>query len=246
MFRRMLNAHPRIHCGPEFKIPHLLGEWVLHNLGFIQMGLEENDTSFKEFLPFLGASVEMFLNHQAEMRGKNRVAEKTPQNAMVMPLLRLMYPKSPMLSIVRNPYEVVASLSEKRWCDQNGNLIDRLRSTESMAQWWVDSVESARTAEAFEVFYEDLIDETEETLKGVCEYIGEPYDSKMLKWYESQEIEPGDSHGEEIHRPPARQAPKELTDEQRRIVTETCGDWIERCGYVPDGSVCERREEVAG
>lgn len=150
--------------------------WVLkeHKGGF---PLDRDD-----LLGWMRESVEGLFGRFAKKCGKTRWAEKTPVHVFHMKLMHEMFPKSQFIHMIRNGYDVVKSLQQMSWSP---------RKIRWSVRRWVDSVEIGRAfgrtlpaGQYREVRYEDFIQEPETVLKGLCEFLGEPYTDQMLASHE--------------------------------------------------------------
>jgi hypothetical protein len=234
MFRMMLDSHPNIACGPEFKVLPCLAHWGKDCHEVVRQGCAGYGSSVPEFMRYLGASCALFLSHQAQEQGKSRAAEKTPTNAIAWQGLRSMFPDSPRIHLMRNPYHVVASLLRQRWIDENGNLMNQCRNAEAAAEWWVNSTTPAVETGCKVIRYEDLVHSPEDVLMDVCEYIDEPYDAAMLHWWKDEHNYPKSeriSHGEELTQPTHQRQPHTLSDGDRATVERICGELAREFGY---------------
>jgi hypothetical protein len=116
LVRRILNAHSRIHCGPEVKFfrewygDYIVEDPVRHTRFF---------TSARSILPdgdlfeiFGRAFVEMH-ERAAENAGKQRWADKSPENVLYLKEWESMLGSNWLfLHVVRNPLDTLASIAE--------------------------------------------------------------------------------------------------------------------------------------
>jgi hypothetical protein len=249
MFRMMLDSHPHIYCGPEFKVLPCLANWVKDRHEVVRQGVTAYGGTVSDFMRYLGASCEMYLNHAAQEKGKVRAAEKTPTNAIAWQGLRAMFPASPRINLVRNPYHVVASLLEQKWVNEDGEVIDNCRSAESAAEWWLNCTVAGQETGCYEVQYEQLCERPEEVLRGVCEYIDEPFDPVMLDWWRTEHDYPQServSHGEELSQPTRQRPARGLGDADRETVERICGRLAEQYGYQAWPEADERAASCRG
>jgi hypothetical protein len=179
MLRHVLDSHPSISCGPETRFL-----WGLR-------GLEERNWST---LAGFGMSIdewhakvrELFEaphRHYAQIQGKTRWADKSPDYALMLEYVDALYPESQIIHIVRDPRDVIES-----WRHFYGT-----RSLRRAAQSWVRYVraahEFARTHlehRAIEVRYEDIVRDPEQTLRKLFAWLGEPWDDRVLRFEEQR------------------------------------------------------------
>jgi Sulfotransferase family len=115
------------------------------------------------------------LTYHAELHGKRRVGEKTPQHALFLKTLREWFPKSVIIHMVRDPRACVASMLQMAWA--RGSVI-------SNARRWKRINEAAREFSEqpgfLEVRYEPLVTDPEGELRRVCSFLNEDYSPALL------------------------------------------------------------------
>lgn len=133
-----------------------------------------------------------------------RWGDKTPSYIDIMPELHQLFPKAKFVHIIRDGRDVCISLLSKKW---------RGSETWTIARYWRDALRSARTEgrklprnQYIEVHYENLVTDTEGTLTKICEFLGEPFDPKMLEFHQrvnSNVLSMQDKHHGKANRAPA-------------------------------------------
>jgi len=129
---------------------------------------------------------------------KARWVEKTPPHIFQIPRLIASRPKSQIILITRDGRDVVASLKHRSGYENIQDRIDRwvYDNMAGLPYWDNERVHVLK--------YEDLIGKTEKTLKDLCKFLKEPYDSNMINYHEKKEH----WYSDELVQP------KEITDEQ--------------------------------
>ena len=117
LVRRLLDSHPRIHCGPEVKFfrdlhaDYLGVEDSIAHLRFLTTArslLAEED-----LLEILGRAFVEMHELAARRAGKARWADKVPENVVFLPQWqRLLGDEWVFLHVVRNPLDTLASIEE--------------------------------------------------------------------------------------------------------------------------------------
>jgi hypothetical protein len=89
-----------------------------------------------------------------------------------------------------------------------------------------------------EVRYEDLIEEPERTIRGLCDFLALPFDERMLRYYErSEDLYPGRDtpvHHRNLARPPTkglRDWREQLTREDVATFEAIGGSLLDELGY---------------
>jgi hypothetical protein len=131
--------------------------------------------------PYLRDLIEVVYRRHQQAEGKVRWGEKTPQYIQIVPQLLTMYPDARFIHVVRDGRDVAKSIQAREWTGSRW-LHDNTR-------WWTETIEShwrwARSAvrdRILLVHYEDLVLETETTLRKICRFIGEEFEPQMLAW----------------------------------------------------------------
>lgn len=116
--RRILNAHSRIHCGPEIKFfRDFYADYFddpLRHLRFLSSAraiVPEDD-----LLEVAGRAFVSLHERAAARAGKPRWADKNPENVLYLePWQRLLGERWLMIHLVRHPLDTLASMKEARF-----------------------------------------------------------------------------------------------------------------------------------
>jgi hypothetical protein len=131
--------------------------------------------------PFdVGQALRAFYRAYAARFGKTRWGDKTPNYVTQMDVIQSALPEARFVHIIRDGRDVVLSAKDT-WFGPN--------SVEEGARWWADQIATARSlapklAHYLEVRYEDLVLDTETTLRRVCDFIELDWDPAMLAYHE--------------------------------------------------------------
>lgn len=174
LLRLLLDSHPNISCGPETRFladfaritsppmwPHM------QNYGFP-----------KEYWHRKVADLfDSFKRDYARRSGKVRWADKTPRYALSLDYLDQLFPSCQVVHVIRDGRDVVASHKD-RW-----GYISAVKACKK----WPMYIRVARTAgdrlspsRYYEVRYEDLVGDTETTLRKLLDFLAEPWDDVLL------------------------------------------------------------------
>ncbi len=248
LVRVILDSHPNIACGPEMKILPIIGEM------FTQMQTQSGSVFKNYFLTDDAVAVaarhmvEALLTPYLQHSGKQRIAEKTPHNAIFFPQLHQIFPDSPLVHVIRDGRDVVASLLRMDWIDVNtGEPMAITQNVRTAADYWLTVVSSARNAAAFdaglgqryfELRYENLVANPEPTLRRLFDFLGEPWDPAVLQYYEQSRNLAAESSREQVSQPLYTHAvgrwQHDLSPEEQAIVKEVAGDLLIDLGYATD------------
>jgi len=127
--------------------------------------------------------VNLFFSNWADAQGKKRWAEKTPNNIYCIDRIFEFMPDAKFIHVIRDGRDVALSLVEAR--DFN---------TASAVFRWLSAVEAGirhrGNPRYYEVKYEDLITDTENTLKKLMDFLDEEYDPGMMNYTEKGKKNP--------------------------------------------------------
>ena len=130
--------------------------------------------------PYLRDLVEVVYWFHVEAEGKARWGDKTPLYIEILPELATMFPDSRFIHLVRDGRDVAKSYRATDWIGPwlHDNTREWTRALECHWRW----ARSDLRTRILQVRYEDLVLETEATLRQVCEFIGEKFEPQMLSW----------------------------------------------------------------
>jgi len=242
LLRVLLDSHPSIACGPELKVLPLVGElwWNLRQplypvLRRYHLESEDIDRSFATL-------IEGLLARQREKSGKPRIAEKTPDNIFFFRHLARIFPRSPLVHIVRDGRDVVASLLRMEWYDAVTGERDRRTSDPAeAARYWVSAVRAGRDAARhcplyFEVRYEELVTRPEATLGRLFAFLGEELSSEVLEFHRVERDLTGESSADRVRQPIDTRSigryRDQLSADELRVVQEIAGEELRSLGYA--------------
>ena len=178
LVRRLLDAHPRIHCGPEVKLMLELHEELvdpdpLAHLRFI--GSARSLLPDEELLATLGAALVEIHERAARNAGKRRWADKAPENIVHLDSWRRLPigDEWVVLHVLRNPLDTIASMQETPFpltvpSGLEARIDHYLRYTEAGAEFGRE--EPGRYVR---LFYEDLVGDPERSVAELMERLGE-------------------------------------------------------------------------
>jgi len=138
--------------------------------------------ALNEITPFnISEGFRTFYRIYATRHGKTRWGDKTPIYCRHLNTIRRALPEARFIHIIRDGRDAALSL-RRMWFSPGWEI-------ETQASYWRDCVLAARRAgvgrgDYMEVRYEELVLNTEETLKRVCGHSALTYERGMLSYYE--------------------------------------------------------------
>jgi hypothetical protein len=183
LMRSILDAHPGIFC-PCWETGLFVHMDAMMNGDLVKV-MKHEMTNFPVSRPDLVAWVRRsaldLIGQFGAQSGKPRWAEKTPAHVHHMNFILEVFPDAQFVHMIRSGSDVVKSLQNMPWAP---------RQIRWSINTWVDSVQKGREVGArlpasqyTEVRYEKLIQEPHEILKGLCEFLGEPFAPQMLEFH---------------------------------------------------------------
>lgn len=178
LLRLMLDSHPHISCGPE---SHFLID--LADIGNRQRArIERFGVGKEQWYEKTATFFDNFHMEYAQKRGKQRWAEKTPKYTRHLTLINQLFPDCQLIHMIRNGRDVVSSY-HKRW--------GYLSAVKTAAYRWREYITLARDFgktlpkdRYYELRYEALVSDAEMTLRGVFDFLQEPWVPDVLNYHE--------------------------------------------------------------
>ncbi len=173
LLRLILDSHPSISAGPESRF--LWGIRAIEERNWPTLAGFGLDRA--EWHDNVRSLFEAFHLRYAEHQGKIRWADKSPDYALMLDYIDVLYPESQIVHIVRDPRDVIDA-----WRRFYG-----FKSVRRSAHAWVRYVRSAHEFGAahpedrvLELRYEDLVRDPEPTLRKLLSWLGESWDEGVL------------------------------------------------------------------
>ena len=246
LLRVILDSHPQICCGPEFRmtptLANLFASYGRQQIVLDQYGLDGQ--SVKEiFQNLFMALTSRYLNQS----GKLRLAEKTPGNCMVFTELAKIFPSSPLVHIIRDGRDVVASLRMQNWIDvRTGEPMDVTVDTRKAILHWKNSVSKGRSLaqskareQYYELYYENLVRSPEKELRELFNFLKEPWDKSVLAFHKLDRNLAAEASAGQVTRPLYTSSIGKyvdvLTHADGLIIQEEAGSLLEELGYCVGG-----------
>jgi hypothetical protein len=179
LLRLIIDSHPSIACGPETHLLARLDDARKRFAKQLDRYAFDDDYWHAQYRTFF----ESFKLDYALRKGKTRWADKTPSYARHLPFITAVFPEAQVIHIIRDVRMVTAS-ALNRW---------GWRRAWDVPERWVTNVSAARAAGAgmspdqyIEIRFEDLVGDTEGTLRPLFQWLGEEWDPCVLQ-YDQQE-----------------------------------------------------------
>ena len=142
--------------------------------------------------------VGLLFDRYGEARGKPLVGNKTPGFVRRLATLHELWPQAKFVHIIRDGRDVCLSMMQKREATRKRVKPGRFATIEddpmiTMALWWEWDVRLGReTGDAlgrqcyYEMRYEAFVSDPEAACRGLCGFLGVPYDGRMLEHHRAK------------------------------------------------------------
>jgi hypothetical protein len=168
-----------------------------------------------------------------QQMGKKRWAEKTPDHIEYLQLIRTFFPQAQIIRILRDPRDVILSLSKVSW---------GVASLLEGAIFWKRQDDLSRNffeidPHSYSLRFEDLILSPKIELEKLCQFLGEAFEPAMLdtsqtgKQLNSRNVAWKSKSSQPIDRSRIEVWRSELTDAQNKMIESLLGDRLTAYGY---------------
>lgn len=183
LVRRLLDSHPRIHCGPEVKFfRDFRGDWIEDPIRHVRfMATARSLLSEEAAFEVLGAAFVELHERAARAAGKPRWADKAPENVVFLDdWQRLLGNDWVFVHVVRNPLDTLASIKEAEFPvsiprDLDGRIELYLRYLQAGLDF-----AAGHPDRYLRIVYEQLVADPEVTALGLMLTLDEVFDSAQL------------------------------------------------------------------
>lgn len=200
LIRLMLDSHPDLaipgetHWVPKLirriekdrMPPEELAEVIIESKRWQEFHLDPDDLRARiAAIPQANAAdvIRAFYTAYAEREGKSRYGDKTPGYVGEMVRIQRTLPEARFIHLIRDGRDVALSHMRMNWGPS---------TYEESATLWVERIAKARRMAPKirhynEIHFEDIVRDTEGTLRKVCEIIELDFDPVMLDYHERAE-----------------------------------------------------------
>ena len=166
LLRVLLDSHSQIRSPHELHLRYVSVDfdqkWAERSMK--ELGLDERAA---EYLLW-----DRLLHRELTASRKSIIADKTPNNVFIVDRLREAWPDARFIFLLRHPGAIARSRQKYK-----GEGADELIIK------YVEALEAARqTYDGHTVRYEDLTENPERELRGICDFLGVAYEPAMLEY----------------------------------------------------------------
>jgi len=141
LMRALLDAHPRICCGPELKaLPEISGLYRSFAAASSPVQQAYGNT-LADIRSYFQEFIERLVGKYRRASGKPRWGEKTPHNLLCMLMLGEIFPDARFIHMIRDGRDVACSLVKMDWTDAGtGQKLGYCQNIRNAARYWRDLV----------------------------------------------------------------------------------------------------------
>jgi len=177
LLRAILGSHSGLYAPPELPLAQLEvradTQWIKASMDGLQLTVDDLEHMLWDRV----------LAESLQRSGKPRLVVKTPSNVLIWDRIAACWPDAKFVYLLRHPAAVVASLHASfnpEWHPGKDGSVD-----ESVAKVvrYMTALEQAREGrEGCTVRYEELTTAPDTVVRGLCEFLGVPFEPAMLDY----------------------------------------------------------------
>ncbi len=215
LLRLILSGHSRLHIPPEtwYVMPlaeqlPLTGmltpqqvaqaaEIMTSSRRWVDLGIDAAEFRAQAAAlpqPALTDLLNLVYGHHLRLAGKPRFGDKTPVYIGILPQLDALYPSARYIHLIRDGRDVAISFTDVQWGFSFSREFEWPTAMRLARQYRA----SALAPRILEVRYEDLVRDTEGTVRRICDFLGEAFEPAMLDWQRQIDMVPAQER--HIHR----------------------------------------------
>jgi hypothetical protein len=199
LLRLLLLGHSRLYIPPEtWFIRELVDGLPLNarlssaqvrqavqiistNYRWTDMGIEEDEllrwaTTLE--VPTLRDVIDLIYDHLLKASGRERLGDKTPPYIHIVPQLAVLYPTAKFIHLIRDGRDVATSFIKMGY---------ECRCYDGERFEWTAAIrrglsyrDTIHATQILEVRYETLVSDVEATIRRICDFLGEDFETGML------------------------------------------------------------------
>lgn len=170
LLRVLLNSHSRVRAPHEM---HLRTLHVQLTRDFTAEAMKALELDRQELEHVLWDRV---LHLELARSGKDVIVDKTPANTLIWPRLHRCWPNARYIVLLRHPGAVITSLTARRTDPDH----EAIRA--EVLDYGLRLEEARHSLHAHVITYEDLTADPERTTRGLCGFLGVPWENAMLDY----------------------------------------------------------------
>jgi tetratricopeptide (TPR) repeat protein len=193
LVEQTLSAHPKIVAGDELPFVNELTDAMVRVLNspmtypeaLAELWMGDRREGLDELRDYYLARVQRLGILEA---GKRWFTDKMPLNEMHLGLIAMMFPRAPLIHVLRHPLDIVLStfsnhLTHGFYCSYS---LETAARHYALVMELVEHYRSQLLLHYLPVRYEDLVDDLEGGTRRMLEFIGEGFDERCVRFHENR------------------------------------------------------------
>lgn len=190
---QILASHPNISAGDELDYvwkltqlaSHLSGSGEPYPLCLGNLASPTQRRALDKFRSYYLCNVEL---RRIVEKGKGRFTDKMPLNETHLGLIHLVFPDAPIVHLIRHPLDVVLSTYFNDLTHGGNCSYDLTTAAQHYALVFglIQHYREQLDLNYLPLRYEDVVDDPEPRVRGLLEFVGEPWDERCLAFHENQ------------------------------------------------------------
>lgn len=193
LVEQTLSAHPRIRAGDELPLmndisglmPRMFGSPLAYPEALAELWMGDQRAGLDNLRDY-------YLQKVGQMGILDQDAawftDKMPLNETHLGLIALIFPRSPLIHVIRHPLDVMVSAMSNLFT----HGFHCSNALETAALHYVRVMELVRHYRAemalryLPIRYEDMVDDQEATVRAILDFVGEDFDPRCLAFHQNQ------------------------------------------------------------
>jgi tetratricopeptide (TPR) repeat protein len=193
LVEQTLSAHPRISAGDELPFVHEITDAMVRTLNsplsypeaLAELWMGDRRHGLDELRDYYLGQVERLGIVEA---GAVWFTDKMPLNETHIGLIALMFPRAPLIHVVRHPLDIMLSvfsnnLTHGFYC---AFALETAALHYRRVMELVEHYRSVLTLRYLPIRYEDIIDNQEQSVRRMLDFIGESFDPACVSFHENR------------------------------------------------------------
>jgi tetratricopeptide (TPR) repeat protein len=193
LVEQTLSAHPRICAGDELPFINEITQAMMRVLNsplsypeaLAELWMGDRCQGLDELRDYY---LERVRQLDIVEGGAAWFTDKMPLNETHLGLIALMFPRSPIIHVLRHPLDVVLStfsnhLTHGFYCSY---ALETAARHYALTLELVEHYRAQMTLHYLPIRYEDIVDDQEEAVRRMLDFIGEPFDKSCLAFHENR------------------------------------------------------------
>jgi len=176
----------------QYKMPHFL-DWDIDRVLLISKLTEKNYSKSQ--------LIDIFYTTYIEVHTPNKITwgDKNINSLSFIPSIVSLFPEARFIHIIRDGRDVAASLQSRKWqfYTLGSSKTFFIKHFRGAMLTWISALESIENAfkgvpkaQHITIRYEDLIEDTEYSIKRLCEFLNIHFEDGMLHYYKNEQNKP--------------------------------------------------------